>query len=229
MIQDAERLLGWPVARISGDATLLDEFTARMNGRLDMVVGDILDSDNRFQWDDSNHSDLPIGVGDLVANQEQYTFDSTWLEILRIEVVGPQGIWQHPLRIIDLQDVKQGYAEYHKTAGTPTEADVFGNVMVLKPAPSYNFTGGLKVFFERSPDYFTSADTTQEPGFAAPFHRLLSLGAALDYARDKNMGKYNTLTVEYERLLEKFREHLSVRQLKLEPTVIRFAYRRGPR
>ena len=42
--------------------------TANVNRALDNVVSAILGADGRWQWDDTNYTDLPIGVTDLVAN-----------------------------------------------------------------------------------------------------------------------------------------------------------------
>ena len=39
------------------------------NNWLDTVAGYAIGTDNRFQWDDTNHSKLPIGTTNIVANQ----------------------------------------------------------------------------------------------------------------------------------------------------------------
>ncbi len=44
------------------------------NNWLDSVTGYAIGADRRFYWDDSNHTKLPIGTTDLVANQSDYSF-----------------------------------------------------------------------------------------------------------------------------------------------------------
>ena len=40
-----------------------------VNNYLDTVAGFAIGADRRFQWDDTNHTKLPIGTTNLVANQ----------------------------------------------------------------------------------------------------------------------------------------------------------------
>lgn len=42
--------------------------TNSVNNWLDTVTGYAIGADRRFQWDDSNHTKLPIGTTNLVAN-----------------------------------------------------------------------------------------------------------------------------------------------------------------
>lgn len=59
-----------------------------------------------------------------------------------------------------------------------------GDSVYLYPAPatgSVTMTAGGRMFFSREVDAFTSADTTQEPGFAEPYHRIVSLGMSFDW------------------------------------------------
>ena len=65
-------------------------------------------------------------------------------------------------------------------------------------------TDGLKIWFMREVDEFTTADTTQEPGFDEPFHRMLSLGASYDYALKKGLPAADRIKaelLEYEQRL----------------------------
>lgn len=82
--------------------------------------------------------------------------------------------------------------------------------MFLYPAPatgSVTLTSGGKMFFSREVDAFAAADTTQEPGFAEPFHRLLSLGAAFDWLLINGpVDKADRIRQEYEQLRAEMRE-----------------------
>jgi len=180
IIQDIERFTGLGLGSISGNTTKLKDFTARVNNWLDRVVGIILGADNRWQWDDTNHTTLPIGTADIVSGQDHYTFDDRWLRVTRIEMANSGGTFSI-LSPIDQSDITQGYTTYQSTNGLPLEVDVIGASIIPKPTPNYNYDEGLKVFFQREPDYFTTGDTTQEPGFPSPFHRILAYGPACDY------------------------------------------------
>ena len=159
--------------------------TRDINAWLDRVVSLILQSDGRWQWDDSNYTDLPIGTGNLVSGQQDYNIaGSTFLNLSRLEVMGTDGCY-HLVEPIDEHDIQsQALSEYMKTPGMPLKYDKKGDSVFLYPVPSSDkvtLVKGLKVSFQRVGSYFTSADTTKSPGFNPLFHRILSLGPSLDY------------------------------------------------
>lgn len=159
--------------------------TRDINAWLDRVVSLILQSDGRWQWDDSNYTDLPIGIGNLFSGQQDYNISgSTFLNISRLEVMGTDGCY-HLLEPIDEHDIQnQALSEYMKTPGMPKKYDKKGDSVFLYPVPSSEFvtlTKGLKVSFQRVGSYFKATDTTKSPGFNPLFHRILSLGPSLDY------------------------------------------------
>jgi len=187
--------------------------TRNINRWFDRVVSLILQSDSKWEWDDNNHTDLPISVSSLVANQQDYSMSGAgFLKILKVECKNSSGDFV-PLKQIDYTQKKNvALTEYQKTAGSPNEFDLVADSMFLYPKPSYASSGGLKVYFQRIPDYFVAGDTTQEPGFAAPFHRILSYGAALDYALAKNMtSKIGMLQNEITKLENGLISHYSDR------------------
>ena len=53
--------------RISNDASLLATFTRYINEALNRVASLIMTADGRWQWDDTNTTDYPIGTTDLVT------------------------------------------------------------------------------------------------------------------------------------------------------------------
>jgi len=191
----------------------LKEKTRNCNRWYDRATSLILQADSRWQWDDLNQTDLPIGTMSLVANQQDYSqTDVEFLKILKVECKNSSGDWI-ALKQIDITQKKDiAMTEYQETAGTPAEFDLVGNSLFLYPKPSYASSGGLKIYYQRVPDYFAANDTTQEPGFAKPFHRLLSYGAALDYAIAKQMlNKVALLQNEINKLEVALIEHYSNR------------------
>ena len=161
----------------------------RVNTAYEKVVAKILGCDGRWQFDDTNYTSFPIATTTLVNSQPDYTFDTAHLKIERVEVMDANGNY-YPLEPIDLDDLG-GIAptEFHETDGRPYYYDKQGNSLVLYPAPdngvSVTLSAGLKVFFQRTADTFTSAQVstgTKVPGFASPFHHVLAYMAALPYA-----------------------------------------------
>ena len=173
------------------------------NMGINEVVGLILGADGRWQFDDTNYTDLPIGTTNLVLNQQDYGIDVSMVDITRVECKDVNGNWQY-LVPFDQKDLtpplgtptpigtltanatlggnNYSLTEFMNTAGTPIYYDKIANSIFLYPKPSYNSTGGLKVYFQRKASYFVVADTTKRPGFANHLHRYISFYMAKDYA-----------------------------------------------
>ena len=98
----------------------------RINAAYEEIVGLILGADGLWQFDDTNYTDFPIGVTTLVANQRDYTFDSTHLEIEGISVLKADGTWNKLTSIDDQTQIGIDPAEYQKTAGLPNQYDKQG-------------------------------------------------------------------------------------------------------
>lgn len=156
----------------------LVDITRNANFALDRVVSLIQKADNKWEWEDSNNSDLPIATTSLVADQSDYSLAVTHLKIHKLRIKDPNGnlISLEPKNRKDMTD-----SELTESAGTPRTYDKMGNSVFLFPKPSYASTGGLEIQFQRGANYFASTDTTKVPGFATQFHRLVPLYAARDY------------------------------------------------
>ena len=172
---------------ITDNTTRKAEFNGLINDSLDSIVSDILDSDTRWQWDDTNRTDFPIGQINLVDGQRDYTLDVEHLKILRVEVKDASGNF-YPLLPIDNRDLRQRGitpTEFMETNGIPQYYDKIANSIMLYPQPeagAVTLTNGLKVGFQRGAEYFTVADTTKVPGFASLYHKLVPLMASYEYA-----------------------------------------------
>lgn len=139
-----------------------------------------------WQYDDSNKTDLPIATTTLVHNQKNYTVPSTAQRIQRVEVKDINGNWKL-LSQIDVNDIKDSINEYMDTPGMPIYYDLIADSVFLYPSPSSAFVAGaddMQLYFDRTVTLFTSASTTASPGFSEPFHRILSLGASIDFEKD---------------------------------------------
>lgn len=189
LIQECEFWTNLGDGTISGDATLLKQFANRLNRAFDNVLPLVLSTGDKLRWDDTNHADHPIATFDITSGTHDYQFltDDNSLSILNITDV-----------MILPSSSSTEYTRLHRmtldepralNAMDPNPADIGipwafvekNNTIFLYPEPNYSATNGGKIYFERVPDYFTSADTSQTPGIPAPFHPLLALYASLDW------------------------------------------------
>lgn len=152
------------------------------NNAFDRITSLIIQADGRWQWDDSNNTDLPIAVADLVANQQDYTLSAAHLELTRAEIKDQNGNW-NLLDPIDQTDVyNQSLTDFMKTAGLPVYYDKLAGSVFLYPKPNYSQADSLKLYFQRPPSYFVLGDTTKQPGFNSLYHELIPLWIAYNFA-----------------------------------------------
>lgn len=156
----------------------------RVNAAYEELIGDIINSDGTWEWDDTNHSDLPVGTGNLVNAQETYSFASEYLEIRQVKVKNASGDWI-VLKPIDYRDYKDiAIEEAFAATGMPEYYDIVGDTIKLYPAPataSVTLTAGLKIHFTRTGDLFTTSDTTKSPGLPSTHHVILAYMAAIPF------------------------------------------------
>jgi hypothetical protein len=174
------------------------------NNYLDTLAGYLIGNDRRFQWDDTNHTKLPIGTTDLVANQSDYSFltdeqNNKILTLTRIDLLDSSGNY-HELDLTDQDEIVGALDEFEKTAGTPKFYDkIADNIVRLYPKPSANVTAGLKFYFQRTPSYFVATDTTKEPGVPALLHRGFVIAGAYDGALTLGLQNLQALGIEMQR------------------------------
>ena len=189
LIQDCENMLGMTANDIAGDSVLIKRFTGDINAWYRKVNIWIWENSGAWQYDDSNQTDLPIATATLVAGQQDYEMDSEAQAVEGVSVMNANGDYEK-LTQIDKSEVNEDMAEFYEEAGMPIYYDLVGRSIFLYPKPAaadVTTTKGLKLYFARDIVEFTSSDTTASPGFMNNFHRLLSLGASMDYARTFSM------------------------------------------
>jgi hypothetical protein len=186
------------------------------NNWLDTLTGYAIGADRRFQFDDSNHTKLPIGTTNLVANQAEYSFltdeqGNKILNLLRIDVLDPSGDYRE-LELIDESSIHGALDEFESTAGLPRYYDkIADNIIRLYPKPASNVTNGLKFYFQRSASYFAATDTTKEPGVAPLLHRGFVIAAAYDGALTLGLQNLQALSVEKQMEEAKMRQYFAIR------------------
>jgi len=198
LVQDCD----WWVDSDINSYPLADKVRSANMG-LNEVVGIILGADGRWQFDDTNYTDLPIGTTNLVLNQQDYGIDTSMVDITRVECKDANGSWRMLLPMdqkdlnptsysplptgaftggVNTTGANYSLTDFLSTAGTPIYYDKIANSVFLYPKPNYNSTSGLKIYFQRKASYFTVSSTTTQPGFAKHLHRYISFHMAKDYA-----------------------------------------------
>lgn len=169
-------------------ATLL----RRVNSALETLIGKIINADGKWQYDDTNYTDLPVGTGNLVSGQSSYSFASEYLDILEVMILTTGGIYQR-ITPFDPSELGQSFDEWvGSSTGTPPNGfpqyyDKLGDSIRLDRSPTAAYatlTNGLKVRFSRTADLFTAAQVTtgtKVPGIASPYHQLIAYMAAIPY------------------------------------------------
>lgn len=185
------------------------------NNWLDFVAGYAIATDKRFNWDDTNHTKLPIGTTNLVAGQNDYSFltdeqGNKIVTLLRIEVKDENGDWTK-LEELDETEEKQALDEV-TVSGKPTGYyKIADNIVRLNRLPSTSVSAGLKFYFQRTPSYFTSTDTTKEPGVSPLLHRGFVIASAFDCALTLGLPNSGFLSLEIEKEKQKVVEYFSAR------------------
>lgn len=186
------------------------------------AVGWIVEADGTWKWDDTTHAEWPSAAGNLTAGTNEYALPASSTSATQIELLKVQSVYilkadgdYVKLRQLVYEDIPN-IEEYESTDGLPHSYLLVGDRVRLFPGPaaaSVTTTNGLKVYFQRAVDDFTSADTSQEPAIAPQFHRILSFGASLDYAVKQGLPNVNNLRGEIARLSQDLQTFYSERNL----------------
>jgi hypothetical protein len=173
-------------------------------------------TDGRWQLDDTNHTKYPIITTALTTNQQDYTFtvdeqSNQILDIYRVEILDPTGLGIE-LTPIDQFDIQgQALTEFMKNAATPLFYDKTANGIILYPKPNYTNAAGLKIYYNRTPSYFVSTDTTKTPGIPDIFHEYLALRPSYQYCLRKGLPQTVSLRNDMVTMEDAIKEYYSNR------------------
>mgnify|MGYP003423452294 FL=1 len=175
-----------------------------VNNWLDKITGYAVGADKRFQWDDSNHTKLPIGTTNLISGQALYSFledeqGNSILTLTRIDIKDSNGNWTQ-LKSKDQAEIDMALDEFESTSGTPIYYDkIADNIIKLYPSPNASVTAGIKFYFQRTPSYFAATDTSKEPGVSPLLHRGFVIASAYDGALTLGLNNLSALSVELQK------------------------------
>lgn len=221
-IQECEAwLFGSNFGTISGNTESLKQFANLANYGLDQTDSLIFQTDGYWQHDDFNYtSTFPIATTNLSDGVNNYLLDRKQRKIHGFEVLDKDGDY-YPLHKIDFRNIRQsGQAEneFFEEDGKPLYYDLQGNSVKLFPAPSTNdvtLTAGLRVIYQREPDYFVYTDTSKELGIPRGYHDIPVAFACAKYAKQNGMSeKARELDNEIQRRSQDIKNHFNTRNVE---------------
>lgn len=219
ILQRIERECGFNDGDITGNSTLLAQFTGDVNYALDMVVEALIKKSGTWQFDDSNHTDYPIISTNLVSGTRDYSFTSDEdgnliLDVHKVLVADSTGLFKELLaRDPESESINiEGFVDGQNLQGTPTQYDKLANGILLDPIPNYNSTGGLKIYISREGSYFLTSDTTKKPGIPGLYHELLVLIPAYNFARRNGLIQVDRIYRDKTELMQKLEANATQRE-----------------
>jgi hypothetical protein len=201
--------------RVDSNQWATSKIVNSVNNYLDMVTGYAIATDRRFQFDDSNHTKLPIGTTNIISGQTDYSFltdeqGNRVLTLTRVDIKDSAGNWE---KLEELDETEENEAlDTVVVSGTPTGYyKIADNVVRLNRIPTTSVTSGLKFYFQRTPSYFAATDTTKEPGVPSLLHRGFIIAGAYDGALTLGLGNLQPLSVEMQKEEKKMVQYFSGR------------------
>ena len=190
----------------------------RNNKDYETVVGWLINADGIWEFDDSNYTSLPIGVYTLENNQRSYTFAADFLQLLEVSVFDLNSIYRKIDQFDPYVETLSVEELYGTTTGFPQVFDMVSDD-TIKFYPNISSTyvtlaSGLQVKFKRTADLFTSAQVTtgtKEPGFASPWHYILSYMAAIPFCVVYKKDRVLAYMAEVEKMKKELIKHYSHR------------------
>lgn len=221
LIQLSEQYTGLGDGAISGNATLLKQFTRLLNNAYQKLITTIFESQDDWQWDDigttdgttSSQTTYPIATASLVANQRDYTFPVS-LKMMKITRVDVSYDGTNYYRAVpwDSQQSQQGLGNDTNTdarfSTTAPKYDIRANAIFLYPAPTTS-VGTLRVEYLREPVEFASNATAATPGIDTAFQPMIALDAAIEYCLVNSPQIASNLSMRYADFEQRLRRYYS--------------------
>lgn len=160
----------------------------------------IWESDGTWAFDDKNNTDTPIAYRTIANASGNYLIPTTALRIKNVEVKNANGDW-FVMKPITLDEIQVSPEEFLSGTGMPLYYMLEGNEIRLFPTPGTGYTtmsSGMSVRLSRAVTDMAVSATSTVPGFATPFHRILSYAAAIDFVQDARQREF--LAMQKDRL-----------------------------
>lgn len=186
-----------------------------------------MQSEGKWQVDDSNQTDYPIIFADVNSGQQDYTFlldesANQILDIYKVRITNDGTNWT-TLRQVDLQTGNDD--DLNSTVQSiPSRYRLSANGIFLIDIPNFTRTDALEIYINRTPTYFLTTDTTKKAGIPWTFHEYLAIRPAYYYCLEKGLPQATSLGNEMIRMEEMIGEYYAKRN-KDQRTQIKTVYR----
>lgn len=211
LLQDCEFLTNLGDAIITGDTTLKARFTSLLNIRYAQVMARLQTLTGAAGPEDTTYTSEQFSTFDIVKDQNSYTFTTdedgnTISDIVAISILPAATSTEYlPLAKMTLDDSRalRAMSPNPSDIGVPCAYLEKGLTAYFDVTPNYAATDGGKLYYRLVPSYFTTSDTTKAPGFDEGYHRILSLGASLDWLRvnkAENTVLIQSITADFQTL-----------------------------
>ncbi len=216
----------WSLCDADVNSYPLKDVVRRINAAGEELVGDIINADGTWQWDDTNYGNFPVGTYTLVASQSKYSFNDKFLQLAEVQVMDVNGKY-HIIPSIDQSEIETEtpLERTYETAGWPIYYDkIADDTIKLLPAPDNGVTvtlaSGLKIKFKRTFRLFTMSDSTTitsgeeayEPGLPSPYHILMAYMAAIPFCMNYKKDRVALYEKKVMELKPKLLRHYSQRE-----------------
>lgn len=165
--------------------------------------------------DDTNQTDYPVVLFDLVSGQQDYSFtvDENGNQIVDIEKVRVKdagGVNWLTLKQINKDELTDDDLNTD-ISGVPTRYYLTANGIFLVEKPNYNSTDGGEIHVSRTGSYFTTSDTTKKAGIPWVFHEYLALRPSYFYCLQKGLKQATNYKVSLDEMEAAIKKHYSRR------------------
>lgn len=191
LLQECEDICGLGATGITSNTTLLQQFTRWSNKWAKIGASIAIKAQSGWDFDDPAWTTYPSGTYPGTTDRD-YVFASTE-KLLKIKKVGISYDGTNYITATPIDTyLDQEYTTVRKDPnvdqlfdkGNPRYDPRTNSIDIYPKFTQAEVDAGAKVYVEfyREPKEFaTSGTDTQEPGFASPYHQLISKGASYEY------------------------------------------------
>lgn len=184
VIQQIEQTLKLDDGAISGNTSLLREFTNYINIWQGIVQHWIDSVAGERQYDDANHGNFPIEVYDLQDSVFDYSLTTTGESdsriVKKVEVRDAITLEYYDLSYLD--EVDRPDNEFGGDKGKPSKYYMNGSSVIFDVKTDLTLVDKFRVTYLRNADLFAYNDTSKQPGFDIKFHSILVFGPSLEWS-----------------------------------------------
>lgn len=179
-----------------------------INKYYDQLHSIILESQDEWDFDDSNSVDLPIAKTTLTTTGI-YSLPSTIYKLNKLEVNYGSGL----IKVNPLDLNETGLSEDEVLARATVDDPryrIFGQTIKLYPKPTSEVAEGLQIYYDREVAEFTSADVTtgtKKPGLDRLWHDYLSIGASVDAGIKFSLSNLSSLETKLQDMENRIRKY----------------------